>query len=59
MITDNATWTMRRQRAPIAIAAALLSTLVLSSVLWLFAGGIPPVAANAAAVVQQHAAERA
>jgi hypothetical protein len=40
-------------------AAALASTLMLSSVLWLFAGNLPAAAANAAVVVQQHAAERA
>jgi len=40
-------------------AAAVASTLVLSSVLWLFAGNLPAAAANAAVVVQQHAAERA
>jgi len=40
-------------------AAALASTLVLSSVLWLFSGDAPAAAANAGVVVQQHAAERA
>jgi hypothetical protein len=40
-------------------AAALASTLVLSSVLWLFAGNLPAAAASTAVVVQQHAAERA
>jgi len=59
MITNNATWTPRQQRAPFAIAAALTSTLVLSSVLWLFAANGPATAANAAVVVQQHAGERA
>jgi hypothetical protein len=37
-------------------AAMLASTLVLSSVLWLFSGDLPAAAANAAVVVQQHAA---
>jgi len=59
MITNNATWTPRRQRAPFAIAAALTSTLVLSSVLWLFAGNVTAAAANAAVMVRHHAAERA
>jgi hypothetical protein len=59
MITSNATWTPRRQRAPFAIAAALTSTLVLSSVLWLFGGNVTAAAANAHVVVQHHAAERA
>jgi hypothetical protein len=59
MITNNATWTPRHQRAPFAIAAALTTTLVLSSVLWLFAGNVPAAATNAAVVVHQQAAERA
>ena len=37
-------------------AAMLASTLVLGSVLWLFASDAPTTAANAAVVVQQHAA---
>jgi hypothetical protein len=40
-------------------AAALTSTLVLGSVLWLFAGDVQAPVANTAAVVQQHAAARA
>jgi len=40
-------------------AAVLASTLVLSSVLWLFASDAPTSASHAAVVVQQHAAERA
>jgi hypothetical protein len=59
MITDNATWSPRQQRAPFAIAAVLTSTLILSCVLWLFAGKVPAAAANSAVTLQQHAAERA
>jgi hypothetical protein len=33
----------------------LASTLVLGSVLWLFASDAPTAAANAAVVIQQHA----
>ena len=40
-------------------SAMLASTLVLGSVLWLFAGKVPAAAANSAVMVQQHAAERA
>ena len=36
-------------------AAMLASTLVLGSVLWLFASDAPTAAANAAVVIQQHA----
>jgi len=52
-------YSIRPNQLCAAGAAALASTLVLSSVLWLFAGNLPAAAANAAVVVQQHAAERA
>jgi hypothetical protein len=59
MITNNPTWTPYPQRAPFAIAAVLTSTLILSCVLWLFAGKVPAATANSAVTVQQHAAQRA
>ncbi len=59
----NANQYSTRQNRPNQVfaagAAALVSTLVLSSVLWLFAAGVPSATANADLVVQQHSAPRA
>jgi hypothetical protein len=49
----------RSQRLFAAGAAALASTLVLSSVLWLFVGGTPVASAHAATAIQQLAGGRA
>ena len=59
----NANQYSNRQNRPnqlfAAGAAALASTLVLSSVLWLFAANVPTAAANAAVVLQQQSNPRA
>jgi hypothetical protein len=55
MNPSNASWITPRHRAPCAAAAVLVSTLVLSSVLWLFAGAASndPSANGAAAMAAQ------
>jgi len=59
----NANQYSTRQNRPnqlfAAGAAVLVSTLVLGSLLWLFAADVPSAAGNAAVAVQQHSAPRA
>jgi len=52
MNANSQTWNPSRNRAPVAIAAALVSTLVLSSVIALFAIDSPVDAGTTIAVAQ-------